>query len=405
MRIKRIIAVCIVFIIAAAGWWILATATAMRSSSYFSRLGSQVEALWGVPLTQQAPSFNVQIPGTRKFRKQIPLSNQIRAVITANHRRKGLIWYPTFQCRFEGAYRIKNDDAAAQKIRFHFDFPTKSGTYDDFSFTMDGVPQAGDVDARAGVDALVTLAPGESRELKVSYVTRGMRQWRYQLDRKAGHVRHLDLQVVTNFEKVDYTNDSLSPMSAESIEDGKRLNWKATHLITGANIGVVVPEKRNPGPLTSRITFFAPVCLVFFFVLTAAIHIMYRVEIHPMHYLFVAAGFFAFHLLLVYLVGHINIHLAFALSAGISMFLVTGYLRAALGKEFPWRIALGGQFFYLVLFSYSFFLDGFTGITIAVGSVVTLAVLMKVTATVDWNQVFAQTPKPRREAQTAIPGF
>ncbi len=403
MRTKRIIAICIVFIIAAAGWWTLATATAVRSSNYFSRLGSQVEALWGVPLTQKAPSFKVQIPGTGKFRKLTPLSNTIRARITADHRRKGLIWYPTFQCRFEGAYQIRNDDAAAQKIRFHFEFPTKSGTYDDFNFTMDGVPKGGDVNARAGVDALVTLVPGESREIKVSYETRGMRQWRYQLDPKAGHVRNLDLQVATNFEKVDYTHDSLSPMSADAIEEGMLLNWKAKHLITGANIGVVVPEKRNPGPLTSRITFFAPVCLVFFFVLTAAIHIMYNIDIHPMHYLFVAAGFFAFHLLLVYLVGHINIHPAFILSAGISMFLVTGYLRAALGSGFPWRIALGGQFFYLVLFSYSFFLDGFTGITIAVGSVATLAVLMKVTAKVDWNTVFNRARNIPSETQTAIP--
>ena len=107
-----------------------------------------------------------------------------------------------------------------------------------------------------------------------------------------------------------------------------------------------------------------------------------------MHYLFVAAGFFSFHLLLSYLVGNINIHISFIISAITSVFLVTSYLSAALRRQFPWKVAIAGQVFFLVLFSYSFFLKGITGLTVAIGSVATLAILMKVTAHVDWNLVF-----------------
>jgi inner membrane protein involved in colicin E2 resistance len=169
--------------------------------------------------------------------------------------------------------------------------------------------------------------------------------------------------------------------------------WQATDLITKQDVGVVVPEKLNPGPLTSRITFFAPVCLVFFFVLVATINIVYKVNIHPMHYAFVAAGFFAFHLLLAYMAGLVHIHVAFALSAVVSVGLVTSYLAGALGGGFPWKVAAAGQVFFLVLFSYSFFLEGITGLTVAIGSVVTLAVLMKVTAHVNWDDVFAKRTK------------
>jgi len=93
----------------------------------------------------------------------------------------------------------------------------------------------------------------------------------------------------------------------------------------------------------------------------------------------------------------IHIHLAFLLSASISVALVTGYLSAALRGEFPWKVAVAGQLFFLVLFSYSFFLEGMTGLTVAIGSVVTLAVLMKVTAHVNWDEIFARMekkPKP-----------
>ncbi len=71
------------------------------------------------------------------------------------------------------------------------------------------------------------------------------------------------------------------------------------------------------------------------------------------------------------------------------MGLVIAYLRQALGQDFPWKIAGAGQIFYLVLFSYSFFLEGMTGLTVTIGSVITLAILMYMTARLDWNQVFS----------------
>ena len=81
---------------------------------------------------------------------------------------------------------------------------------------------------------------------------------------------------------------------------------------------------------------------------------------------------FAFQLLLAYLVDLIPLALAFTVAAAVSLALVGGYLRAAAGKTFA-RIAVPAQFIYLVLFSYSFFFDGLTGLTITVGAVVTLA--------------------------------
>ena len=134
----------------------------------------------------------------------------------------------------------------------------------------------------------------------------------------------------------------------------------------------------------------------------ATINILRKINIHPMHYLFVAAGFFAFHLLLAYMVDIINIHIAFIISAVVSVTLVTSYLSTALGGKFPWKLAVAGQLFFLVLFSYSFFWKGLTGLTVSIGAVITLAVLMRVTANVDWNEVFSRPlNKIAKGAQTA----
>jgi hypothetical protein len=352
------------------------------------RLGEDIENLWGNTLLQRAPSLAVTIPDGERTLWLMPAKNDINVTLTADHRKRGLIWYPTYVCDFDGTYTITNEEAVAQQVRIHFDFPANGSTYDKFAMTIDGKPIQTTVSIREGVGDTIELAPGASVDFHVAYRTRGLGEWRYETDQRVGRVQNLRLAIQTNFENIDYPDGSLSPMSDEDIEGGKLLTWVATDLITQDHIGMIIPGKLNPGPLTSRITYFAPVCLLFFFVLVSAIGILKEINIHPMHYLFVAAGFFAFHLLLAYVVGIVNIHVAFILSAVVSVSMVTGYLSAALKNQLPRKIAIGGQLFFLVLFSYSFFLDGITGLTVAIGSVVTLGVLMKLTAHVDWDQVF-----------------
>ena len=403
MNIKRILAIVAVFGLACGGWFILGSATFARSHNFSQRLGGMVEGLYGSPLAQQAPTFGVQIPGTDQMRWLMPSKNAIQVKLTTDYRRKGLIWYPTFICEFAGDYTLTNEEETALKVRLHYDFPAPDGSYNDFEASIDGQAIApAQIDPKRGIDEIMEVAPGESRTFHVSYDTGGLGSWHYLLDPNLGQVQNLNLTAQTNFEKFDYPEGSWSATKASAKGDGMELSWTTSNRITARPIGVIIPEKLNPGPLITRITFFAPVCLLFFFVLVMTINILYRVNIHPMHYLFVAAGFFAFHLLLSYLADVVNIHVAFIAAALVSVGLVTSYLTAALRGEFPWKVAVAGQLFFLVLFSYSFFLKGMTGLTVAIGSVITLAVLMRVTAHLDWNEVFAR-PGRKGKGET-LPG-
>jgi inner membrane protein involved in colicin E2 resistance len=115
---------------------------------------------------------------------------------------------------------------------------------------------------------------------------------------------------------------------------------------------------------------------------------VWRISLHPMNYFFMAAGCFAFQLLFAYLVDLVPLLLAFVISAAVSLALVSGYLFAAAGRQFA-RLSFVAQFAYMVLFSYSFFFEGLTGLTITIGAIVTLALLMATTAKVNWADKFA----------------
>jgi hypothetical protein len=66
--------------------------------------------------------------------------------------------------------------------------------------------------------------------------------------------------------------------------------------------------------------------------------------------------------------------------------------------RFATREAALAQFIYLVVFSYAFFLKGFTGLAITIGSVLTLFVVMQVTGRIRWAEKFTvKPPQPASE--------
>jgi hypothetical protein len=82
----------------------------------------------------------------------------------------------------------------------------------------------------------------------------------------------------------------------------------------------------------------------------------------------------------------------FAIASAVSVFLVISYLRLVVGMHFASREAAVAQFVYLVMFSYAFFLKGFTGLAITIGSIVTLFVAMQFTGRIRWADKFSVKP-------------
>ena len=68
------------------------------------------------------------------------------------------------------------------------------------------------------------------------------------------------------------------------------------------------------------------------------------------------------------------------------MFLVITYLRLVVGLRFSAVEAGLSHFVYQVLFSYAFFYQGFTGLTVTIGSIVTLFVVMGGTSRIRWSE-------------------
>lgn len=381
----RLFAVALVLGVATVGWVVLGGSVEFRTHDTGAAGTEQVGQLWGSAQVQQVPSF------TSGDRALAIAGSDVTADFDLEQRKRGLLWYATYTVDFAGTYRLANDSAEAVKAQMSLAFPSPDGVYDGFAVSVDGqeVPITyGDGNAKAEF----TIPAGSSVLVATGYRTQGQDEWRYSATQGVSVIEDFSLTMTTDFADIDFPTDAVSPTSKERIGEGWALTWDYESLVSGRQIGLIMPVPLNPGPLASRISFFAPVSLLFYFAALVLLMATRSVKIHPMNFAFLAAGFFAFQLLFAYLVDRIDIYLAFAIASVVSVALCVSYLAMAVRDRRAVVEAAIGQFVFLVLFSFSFFFEGFTGLAITIGAVLTLAYFMFRTAHVDWAEVFERDP-------------
>jgi hypothetical protein len=391
MTPKRLLAIILIFCATAAGWFVLGASLTQRAGERSSSLGAEVAGVWGPAMDQPHPVVYYTSPASADGKKRLPpAASEVKVSLSYEPKKKGLLRYRTYLVDFQAEYRIENPTPITQTFYVNFQFPSAGASYENFLFKLGETISTKNAAAGAGVTEAVTLAPGSSAPLRVAYRSRGLDRWSYGFG-DTTRVRNFSLTMKTDFAEIDFPSGTGSPTQRARDGEGWRLVWNYPDVIGAQPIGMTMPNLLNPGPVATRITFFAPVSLLFFFTVLMIVGALRGVNLHPMNYFFLAAGFFAFQLLFAYLVDLIPLGWAFAAAAVVSLGLVAGYLRAAAGPAFA-GIAAAAQFAYLVLFSYSFFFEGLTGLTITVGAIITLALLMALTAKVNWAAKLSGLP-------------
>jgi hypothetical protein len=405
-------AIVFIFLCIAAAWGVLGGVVTHRTTNQDVSLKAAVGQLWGTQQRQFAPNVYYQtirqtkvetIQGgkitteTKDETTNHPLlldGSDITILLNLDYRQKGLLWYSTYRVQFEGKYRVTNYTGEERDIFFNFSTPAQSGIYDNFNLAVGG-KEISNLPFNAGIlTQKIRLAPGQSETVEVRYGSQGIDEWWYDFGNEVSQVKNFSLTMLTDFDQIDFPQNSLSPTQKRlSTLSGWNweLEWRYVNLLSGVKIGMVMPHKLNPGPWVSQITFAAPVSLFLFFFVIFVLTTVKKIRLHPMNYFFIGAAFFSFHLLLAYLVDHLTIHLSFLICSLVSITLVISYLRLAVGNRFAFMEAGLLQFIYLVLFSYTFFFERFTGLAITVLCILTLFVVMQFTGRMDWDTLFRRS--------------
>jgi inner membrane protein involved in colicin E2 resistance len=415
---KRVFGIALIWMVAAIGWLVLGAVTEVRKDAQQHKLRDGVQSLWGSPQVQAAPALTfawetkelvqhtelqdgvsrqVSELVTQQHQKSLlPDASRIDVALRSNLRRKGLVWYSLYDVRFGAGYRYVHAEKLAGTLHVRFDFPDKQAIYDGFRFVVNGKDYAGELDAGDGsATASIPIAPGDALAIEVRYRSRGLDSWLYRPAPSVARLRDFELTMRTHFADIDFPTQTLSPSARERTADGWQLRWRFEQIVSGFGIGMVTPQRVQPGELASSLAFSAPISLFFFFLVLYVLATLRRIDIHPINYFFLAGAFYAFHLLFAYSADHLDVELAFALCSAVSVALVVSYLRLVVSPGFALREAALAQIVYLIGFSLAHFWEGFTGLTVTVLAILTLFVLMQLTGRVRWSDALAAPPQPR----------
>ncbi len=420
---KRIAAIAFIFGCTAVAWAILGSTIFYRTYNAESGLSGRVASTWGAPQAQAPPAIarewheqktvEVEEKGKKTTRTESYLrseaikidASRVAASLHIDYRQKGLLWFSTYTVDFDGAFTFQNPTAREEEFVIQLPFPAQQAVYDNVQLLLDDKPLAVTFSGSQAV-ARTRMAAGAKSILHAAYRSQGLDSWRYTFSRantegstarenedgnskEISQARDFHLLVKTDFSGFDFPDNSLSPTEKRQTASGWELEWNYQNLVSGFDIALKMPQKLQPGPLAGRISYFAPVSLFFFFFLVFILSTLRGNDLHPMNYFFLACAFFAFHLLLAYLADHISIHAAFLISSIVSVVLVVSYLRLVVDLRFAVVEAGLTQLIYLVLFSYAFFFEGFTGLAVTIGAIVTLFVVMQMTGRIRWEEKFS----------------
>ncbi len=150
--IHRTIAIGFIFASLTVAWLILGATVTYRTHEQDAKLKNAVGQLWGSAQTQEAPTayWTIQegvqqveageiVYQTVTEKHPIPVqSSRVDVDLQLEHRRKGLLWYATYQVSFSGTFTIANQ--AAQYLEAYIDFalPDPDAVYDDFNISIGG---------------------------------------------------------------------------------------------------------------------------------------------------------------------------------------------------------------------------------------------------------------------------
>lgn len=397
---KQIFCIGIIFLGASFAWMVLGGALSTRTGEACLTSKAGITQQWGPSQGQAHPVAWYLSPTGKLGKKYIqPSASDIQVKLHFDPKKKGLHWNRTYEAEFVATYTIPNTTPIDQTVYVSLTLPSEKSSYTNFSFSLGEDNTQGQTPRDGSIQQAATIPAGEDITLKIAYKSRGIDSWIYELN-DIERVSDFHLRMETDFTDYNFPMGTSSPTTRKAglEKDSWEFYWHYPDVINPQHIGMDMPNVLNPGPIAARISFFAPVSLLFFFAVILIIGAVKKMSLHPMNYFFLAAGFFAFQILFVYLVDLLPIHLAFLIASVVSLVLVGGYIIAVGGRALA-KIALPAQFAYLILFSYSFFFDGLSGLTITIGAIVTLGLLMIYTAKLDWSDVF----KGKKEAKNSPP--
>jgi hypothetical protein len=362
---------------------VILTLTAARvgehKSSTYGNAYTQFQKSWGGEIAIIPPHFSLfrtyTVSEYNKDSKQyedveksesIPLlskSIKIDSAVNYGEQERDLLIFNAFEAQNTETHIIANTTDYSGNLFMKVTKPENANLIYDYRIIL---PSQNNLTLRPTMDKefllLPDIAKGEQVEVVVTYTTKGMDIFKYNLSEFQNSViESLQANVKLNTDEFEVYRFGL-PHTIESTATGPTIRFDVDDFSTTQDLGITFISKQRYLDQIQSLMNYSPISLILFLVVIFFFSQIQAIKFNPFHYLFLAMINVFYFLFVAYLVRFFGIIPTFGIAILLTAAMFLLYCPNVFGWRFASRIVGAYLFLLTVVFSLIFLMPIFRGL-------------------------------------------
>lgn len=293
----------------------------------------------------------------------VPKSIKIDTMLDYAEKIRSLLVFNAFEVHNQEVYTIVNNTKYAGALQVKVSTPENANLLYDYTIV---IPSKGNLTVRPVLDGTVTLLPtfdaGEEVDVIVTYSTKGMDIYKYNLSAYRNNViEGLTAEIKLNTKNYAIYREGI-PHSETPTSDGAVLRFDVKDFSTTQDLGVAFLEKQQYLNQIQSLMRFSPISLALLLLVTFMFSQIFDVRFNAFHYLFLGMIDVFYYLFVAYLIRFFGIIPTFGISIALTVIMFFLYAPNVFGKWFAYRVVGVYLFLLTVVFSLIFLMPIFQGL-------------------------------------------
>jgi len=303
-----------------------------------------------------------QVEKTERF-TLIPKSINIDSKIIYGEQERDLLIFNAFEAANTETYVLTNTTEYSGELLVKVTKPENANLL--YDYTISVLSQNGLVirpDMAKSVVLLPVLAKGEQVEIIITYSTKGMDVFKYNLSAYQNSViQGLKADIQVNTKEFEIYRFGL-PHDTTYASDGADIQFMVDDFSTTQDMGLTFISKQRYLDQIQSLMAYSPISLILFLVVIFFFSQIYAVRFNAFHYLFLGMIDVFYFLFVSYLIRFIGIIPTFLISIGLTTIMFLVYCPNVFGWRFAMRVAGVYLFLLTVVLSLIFMMPIFRGL-------------------------------------------
>ena len=291
----------------------------------------------------------------------VPQSISIDTDLVYGERNWDMLIFNAFEVHNEETYVLINDTEYAGSFQVKVTKPENANLLYDYTILLGN--QVTRPDMNAAVELNPSMDVGEQVEVVITYSTKGMDIYKYNLSAYQNNVIHgLDAKLNLNTQEYNIYREGLPHTEDLSSDGSATLHFKTSDFSTTQDMGVAFLERQMYLDRVQQLMNYSPVSLALFLVVVFIFSQIFNVKFNTFHYLFLGVIDVFYYLFVAYLIRFFGVVPTFGISIALTTVMFLLYAPNVFGKWFAFRVVGVYLFLLTVVFSLIFLIPIFQGL-------------------------------------------